>query len=363
MIAFCGSAAGGDFIVEKLWRTCRLMINGLAHKAQYNQTTIDTLFLPFLRRMTSLQQRKQGRILVYLAAPPGTGKTTLSLLLEKLSQTGEGVEPVQSLGLDGFQYHGDYIASHDIERDGRRIPLAAVKGDPETFDLKRLQKKLQAVRETDTRWPVYDRRRHDVVEEVITVRKKIVLLEGNWLLLRDSGWQDIHKYADYTLFISARPEELRERLIQRKIQGGTSRRDAERSYESGERLNVERVLERSWLAQETWNLLSDGDYVLQADAPKPVQLVDRQALWKKPDVHRSDEDVLIDRIQQQLASYHANAQGKSGYAEGYSEGLAAARREILRGLYNNGRMTSKELLSTFQLEPEELAEILLGRGR
>lgn len=347
--------------MEKLWRTFRLMLNGMAHKAQYNQATIDTLFLPFLRRMTNLQQKKRGRVLVYLAAPPGTGKTTLSLLLEKLSQAGEGTEQVQSVGLDGFRYHADYIASHTVERNGKKIPMASMKDAPESFDVDRLRKKLQAVREADVRWPVYDRRRHDVVEEVITVRKKIVLLEGNWLLLRDSGWQDIQTFADYTLFISAEPAELRERLIQRKILGGTSRRDAERSYESGDRMNVERVLQCSWLAQETWRLLSDGDYVLQADAPKPVQLVDRQALWKKADVHRSEEDILIDRIQQQLASYHAKDGGKSGYAEGYSEGLAAARREILRGLYNNGRMSSKELLSTFELEPEELASILLGR--
>ena len=66
---------------------------------------------------------------------------------------------------------------------------------------------------------------------------------------------------------------------------------------------------------------------------------------------------MIDRIQQQLAAYHA--QGKDGYAEGYSEGMAAARRDILRNLYNSGRMSSKELLSTFELAPEDLADILM----
>ncbi|MBQ1914689.1 MAG: hypothetical protein II178_05655, partial [Selenomonadaceae bacterium] len=63
-------------------------------------------------------------------------------------------------------------------------------------------------------------------------------------------------------------------------------------------------------------------------------------------------------IQQQLAAYHAQGNA-GGYAEGYSEGMAAARRDILRNLYNSGRMSSKELLSTFELAPEDLADILM----
>lgn len=344
-------------MADKLWRTCRLMINGLAHKVQYNQETIDSLFLPFLRRMTNLQQKKGQRFLVYLAAPPGTGKSTLALLLEKLSQMGDGIEQIQAVGLDGFHYHSDYIASHSVERDGKRIPMAMVKGCPETFDVDRLKEKLQAVKTEDVRWPVYDRRRHDVVEEVVTVRRNIILLEGNWLLLRDAGWEDVYSFADYTLFITARSGDLKDRLIQRKIRGGMTQREAENFYERSDKLNVERVLSQSWLAQETWRLLSDGDYVLQADAPKPVQMVNRSSLWKKPDVRRSEDDIMIDRIQQQLAAYHA--QGKDDYAEGYSEGMAAARRDILRNLYNSGRMSSKELLATFKLAPEDLADILM----
>lgn len=350
-------------MAEKLWRTCRLMINGLAHKVQYNQDTIDALFLPFLRRMTNLQQKRRQRILVYLAAPPGTGKSTLALLLEKLSQMGDGIEQIQSIGLDGFHYPAAYIASHSVERDGRDVPMAMVKGCPETFDVKRLREKIQAVKTGDVRWPVYDRRRHDVVDEVITVRRKIILLEGNWLLLRESGWQDIHSFADYTLFITARPADLRDRLIQRKIRGGMTQQAAEQFYEDSDRRNVDLVLSRSWLAQETWQLLSDGDYVLQANAPKPVPLVNRNSLWKKPDVRRSDDDIMIDRIQQQLAVYHAQGKADMGYAEGYSQGMAAARKEILRNLYNDGKMSSKELLSTFDLAPEDLADILMGSNR
>lgn len=115
---------------EKEWRTCRFTVNGLVHKVQFNQATIDNLFLPFLRRMTKLQQAAKQRIVVYLAAPPGVGKSTLALMMEKLSLTSDGLVPVQSLALDGFHYDSDYIRKHTVERDGRQIPMNAVKGCP-----------------------------------------------------------------------------------------------------------------------------------------------------------------------------------------------------------------------------------------
>ena len=128
---------------EKAWRTLRLTINGLGHMVRYNQETIDNLFLPFLRRMSKLQREKGTRIVVYLVAPPGTGKSTLALLLEKLSLTDSNLVPVQALGLDGFHYHADYIRTHTVERDGKQVPMSMVKGCPETFNVEHLLDKLQ----------------------------------------------------------------------------------------------------------------------------------------------------------------------------------------------------------------------------
>lgn len=344
---------------EKVWRTYRLTINGLAHRVQYNQATVDTLFLPFLRRMTNLQRKLGRRTLVYMVAPPGVGKTTLSLFLETISQTAEGVTPIQAIGLSGFHYHSDYIADHHVERDGKRIPMSKVKGCPETFDVEKLRDKLATVKTQNIRWPVYDRRIHDVIEDVVTVRRDILLLEGNWLLLREGAWRSLYTFADHTLFITATPETLRNRLIERKARGGMSQKEATMFYESSDRANVERVLDGSWLARETWQLLPDGDYHLKANAPQPIQLKNRAALWKKTDVSRDADEVMIDRIGGRLSTFSQDMTN-GAYAAGFQEGMAAARREILRSLYNNGRMSSKEMLATFDLMPEELAEILLN---
>ena len=132
-------------------------INGLAHKVQYNEATIQELFLPFLRHMSRKQKEAGCRLIILLAAPPGTGKSTLCLLLEKLSQSVEGLVSLQALGLDGFHHTSAYLRSHKIERDGSMIPMSAIKGAPETFNLEHLKEKLAQVRSENIRWPVYDR--------------------------------------------------------------------------------------------------------------------------------------------------------------------------------------------------------------
>ena len=38
-------------------------------------------------------------------------------------------------------------------------------------------------------------------------------IEGNWLLLREKGWAELSHSADLTLFLRARENLLRERLL------------------------------------------------------------------------------------------------------------------------------------------------------
>ena len=342
---------------EKQWRSCRFMINGLARKVQYNEAAIQELFLPFLRHMSRKQKALRSRLVILLAAPPGTGKSTLALLLEKLSQTEEGLVSLQALGLDGFHHTAAWLRSHKTEVNGQMVPMAAIKGAPETFDLEHLKEKLAKMRTENVRWPVYDRSIHDVIEDVTTVKQDIVLLEGNWLLLGSGGWQALRDFADYTVFIEARQEDLKERLISRKILGGSSRKEAEAFYERSDRVNVKRVLEDSWPADETWQMLPDGDYRLLKRMPK-VKLVDREALWKKPDVTLGNSPLInsLARRMSQLTPQE-KAEGKGAYEKGFLEGLLAARDDILRRLHKDG-MGEQELCARFDMEPEAVRKII-----
>ena len=151
-----------------------------------------------------------------MAAPPAVGKTTLCEFLEYLSKQDQEFTDIQALGLDGFHYHSDYINSHDAIVLGEKVPMKQVKGCPETYDTEKLRQKLEKIKIEDILWPIYDRNLHDVVENQIKVTKDIILIEGNWLLLKQEPWKSMQQYADYKILILAEEEMLKERLISRK---------------------------------------------------------------------------------------------------------------------------------------------------
>ena len=127
--------------------------------------------------------------------------------------------------------------------------------------MKKLRQKLSALREGATTFPIYDRKIHDVIEDAAQVDGKIVLFEGNWLLLKDERWKDLRQFADYTLMIRADKSILKQRLIQRKMQGGSTLEEATSFYEKSDSYNVERTLNDSLDADETWEMQEDNDYV------------------------------------------------------------------------------------------------------
>ncbi|MBR1858474.1 MAG: nucleoside/nucleotide kinase family protein [Selenomonadaceae bacterium] len=248
--------------MSKKWLNYELIVNGLIQHVNYNQETVEKLFLPLLSRLTEMYHKSNQRIILFLVAPPATGKSTLTLFLEKLSRENDDLTPVQAVGMDGFHYHADFIKSHSITRNGQKIPMSEVKGCPETFDVDKLKNKLAALRENDVAFPIYDRKIHDVVEDALQVNGKIILFEGNWLLLRDEKWRTLRQFADYTLMIKSDPSILKQRLIQRKMQGGLSLEAATSFYEKSDSYNVQRTLNDSDTADETWLMLDDNDYII-----------------------------------------------------------------------------------------------------
>ena len=237
--------------------TFPLVINGFTISADYEQEDMETIFLPLLRKLSEFQKEKKRRLLVFLAAPPAVGKSTLASVLAHLSRVDEQLCEIQDIGLDGFHYPQRYLDSHTMLNDGIRIPLRDVKGCPETFDIKKLTEALRIIRDQDITWPVYDRNLHDVFEDQIQISKDILLLEGNWLLLQEEGWKELKQFCDYSIFIQAEEDMLKQRLIERKIQGGLSRSEAIAFYERSDGRNVSRVLQHSMQADLTLRLSQD----------------------------------------------------------------------------------------------------------
>lgn len=245
----------------KEFLTYNTEINGLWQEIRFSKAAVEEIFMPFLHELTDLKMTMDRKVVAYLAGPPGVGKSALAKFLEQLSrEKSNEVEPIRALGIDGYQFTAAYMNITKIERDGEEILMKNVKGAPETFDLDLLIEKIREVRQDGTDWNIYDRKIHDILPDFWSVEDDIVLIEGNYLLLKDSGWTNVRVLADYSVFIDAEPEILRERLINRKIAGGNSREEAEKFFDFSDSKNIARVLKNSGRADEIWQLLPDGDF-------------------------------------------------------------------------------------------------------
>ena len=278
--------------------TAELTINGLPVRAEYTESSVKSIFQPLLadlrRKVADLRAEGAARpLIVFLAAPPGAGKSTLACFLEQLAEQAEGGKAAeigtgdqtasgasasvdnggekcsfQTLGLDGFHHTAAYLKStkgmYSWECAPHEVLLQSVKGAPESYDTALFAEKLRAVRNADGTpvfWPVYDRQLHDVVPDRIPVTGDILLIEGNWLLLNESPWKEItEECADETIFIRAEEEQLRDRLIHRKVMGGKTEAEGTAWYDAVDGQNVRRVLQCSAPADLTLRMVSDGDY-------------------------------------------------------------------------------------------------------
>lgn len=213
-----------------------LQINGIKVTANYTTDTINSIFMPLLANLTALQKQENKRIIVYLAAPPGCGKSTLASYLERLSIE-NGYTPIQALGMDGFHHTNIYLNSHYRKNTGELLALH--KGAPDTFNLESLREHICSIKEgKETYWPIYDRKIHNPIENAIKVDSSIILIEGNYLLLNDEPWNKLKDYADYTIFITGEPIDLENRLINRKMQSGSSFETALKHYHETDKPNL-----------------------------------------------------------------------------------------------------------------------------
>ena len=221
-------------------------VNGLEVKAFFPDEDVQKIYIPLLRTLTALYEEKKHRIVVFLAAPPGAGKSTLASFLSDLSEKTEGVKRVQIAGMDGFHYPQRFLDTHSCLRGEKEFLLADIKGASESFDLEKLTEAIKSLRkQSAVPWPEYSRLIHDPVEHALTLDGDIVLLEGNYLLLSTPGWRELKEYADYTVMLRVNEQLARERLIARKMAGDLSREAAVRQVENSDLRNFRLVAECS----------------------------------------------------------------------------------------------------------------------
>jgi pantothenate kinase len=238
-----------------------LNVNGFEFEAVFTEQEIKDIYIPLLMKLKDLREEKGERVIVFLAAPPAVGKSTLTIFLEKLSNEIKESIPIQNLSLDGFHFPNEYLKENKIIVEGKEQCLYDIKGMPETFDYIKFKDYLEKIKTGNIKWPIYDRNLHDIVMDKIDVEAEIILIEGNWLLLDEDGWRDLIKLCDYSIFIESSENVLKNRLINRKIRGGMSDKDALEFYKRCDGKNVHRVLSKHHEADLVLKMLENGEKI------------------------------------------------------------------------------------------------------
>ncbi|MBP1852441.1 nucleoside triphosphate hydrolase [Rhizobium halophytocola] len=148
-----------------------------------------------------------GRTIVALAGPPGAGKSTLSERLVT-GMAGRG-EKAAILPMDGYHLDNGILEARGL------LPR---KGAPETFDVRGFIDIVKAVKAGgEVLVPVFDRDREIAINaaRVIAPVDRIIIAEGNYLLLDQAPWNGLAPLFDYTILINPGIEELTRRLTER----------------------------------------------------------------------------------------------------------------------------------------------------
>jgi pantothenate kinase len=198
-----------------------------------------------------LSEEGERRRIVAIAGAPGSGKsTTAEQLKDRLNARRAGVADV--FPMDGFHYD-DMV----LNARGHR----ARKGAPHTFDLDGYRTALERLRADDGREvavPVFDRSIEIARAggRIIEPSTRIVLTEGNYLLLDEPGWRDLGDLFDLTVMVEASEEVLIGRLTERWMGFQLDPEAMVRQMEGNDLPNMRLVLAKS----------RPADLVLRSDA-------------------------------------------------------------------------------------------------
>ena len=164
-----------------------------------------------------LLESGRTRILVGIAGPPAAGKSTLAVTLASALRAEYGPDAAVAVPMDGFHLANAQLA---------RLGLSDRKGAPETFDaagFAALLHRLRAPVDDEVVYaPEYSRVLHESIGGAIPVPAavRVVVVEGNYLLLPRPPWDAVRPVLDLALYLEAPAPVRVDALIRRQLSRG-----------------------------------------------------------------------------------------------------------------------------------------------
>ncbi|CAI9107718.1 OLC1v1007150C3 [Oldenlandia corymbosa var. corymbosa] len=190
--------------------------------------------------------------IVGLAGPPGAGKSTIA---HEVAQRINKLWPQKSLLFDSevessevaivLPMDGFHLYRHQLDKMEDPEEAHARRGAPWTFDPERLLKCLKTLREQGTVYvPSFDHGVGDPVEDdiFVDVRHKVVIVEGNYLLLQEGIWKDISRSFDEKWFVDVDIKIAMQRVLKRHISTGKAPDVAKWRIDYNDQPNAELIM-------------------------------------------------------------------------------------------------------------------------
>ncbi len=161
---------------------------------------------------------RPGTSIIGIAGAPGAGKSTLAGALVTAATAVLGAGVVAQVPMDGF--HLADTALRDLGRLQR-------KGAPDTFDAggyAALLRRVRAARAETVYAPAFERDLEQPIAGALAIGPgvRVIITEGNYLLLEDPAWRAVAAEIDEIWFVRIDAETRRHRLIDRHVRFGKS---------------------------------------------------------------------------------------------------------------------------------------------
>ena len=201
----------------------RLLGRDVEHEPNALSLTPDAA-LAFLRDEAAALLARPGRTVLGIAGGPGVGKSTLAAQLVEVLNAAQP-DVAAYVPMDGF-----HMKHAKLEGLG----TVADKGMPHTFEGAAFADFLAGLKAATgpMSGPGYSRKIEDVVEEAFSVpaATRLLVAEGNYLLLSSSPWWRIRPLLDRAVFIEVSREMVQARLMKRHAEEGLFTEDRNRAH-------------------------------------------------------------------------------------------------------------------------------------